>query len=268
MFKRVFVILVLCFFFMPTLGAYADAIIDPDNDFHTRHASKAVYLGRSFVANGEDGHVAIKYEPGSKDDIASLKNGEVAYMQYSCLYDGDFWGFTYEYSGWMKLDQMLVLYDYVAFAEDHWDEFYSYNGDYTEIKKTQALIAWPWPGADAPLWTVENIATTNFYVSHAYKDIQGREWGFVAYLYGSRNIWVCLSEPLNRNLPAFNPAPEPDIWVSETTHVDIKQYVSENEFPTLIVIIVLVTMVVVCTAVLIRVFWEPNKTNIEGKKND
>ena len=146
---------------MPILGAYADVIIEPDNGFYARHASQMVYLGRNFVANGEDGYVAIKYEPGSRDEITSLKNGEVIYMQYSCLYDGEFWGFTFKYSGWVKLDQMLVLYDYVAFAEEHWDEFYSYSGDYKEIKENRAMIAWPWPGADAPLWTIENVAITN-----------------------------------------------------------------------------------------------------------
>ena len=99
---------------------------------------------------------------------------------------------------------------------------------------------------------------TNFYVIYAYTDIQGREWGFVTYLYGSQNIWVCLSEPLNRNLPVLNPEPEPDIWASETVHVDIKQYVSETEFGALIVIIALVMMLVACTAVLIKVFWKPN----------
>ena len=266
--NRFFVILVLCTFFMPTLGTYADVLVEPDNDFYARHGAQTVYLGRSFVANGEDGHVAIKYEPGSRDDIASLENGEVVYMQYSCLYDGEFWGFTFEYSGWIKLDQMLVLYDYVAFAEDYNDEFYPYNGDYKEIKESGAVIAWPWPGADTLLWTVENVATTNFYATYAYKDIQGREWGFVTYLYGNQNIWVCLSEPLNRNLPAFNPKPEPDVWISETVHADIKQYASKNEFQALIVIIVLVTMLVFGTAVLIRVFWEPNKTKFEEKKND
>ncbi|MDR2854536.1 MAG: hypothetical protein LBV40_00015 [Methanomicrobiales archaeon] len=165
----------------------------------------------------------------------------------------------------MKLEEMLVLYDYVAFAEEHLNEFYPYNGDYTEIKETRSAIAWPWPGAGELLWTVEDLDTTHFYVTYAYKDEQGREWGFVPYLYGSRNIWVCLSDPQNRDLPAFNPAPEPDVWVSETVHVDIKHYASENEFSVVIVIIGLVTVLVAGTAVLIRVFWKPNKTNLEEK---
>ena len=268
MLKRFFVILVLCFFLTPTLVVYADLIAETKNDFYARHESQIVYLGRSFVANGEDGTVAIRYEPGSKNDIGQLQNGEIVYILYSCLYDEDFWGFTTEYSGWVQLDQMLVLYDYVAFEKAHLDELYSYNGDYTEIKEARSAIAWPWPGADDFLWTIEDLDITNFYVTYAYKDEQGREWGFVPYLYGNRNVWVCLSDPLNRDLPVFHPAPKPDLWVFETVHVDIKQYAPENEFPALYVIFVLVFVLVAGTAVLIRMFYKPNQIKSEGKNND
>jgi len=140
---------------------------------------------------------------------------------YFCLYGGEFWGFTYEFSGWIKLDQMLVMYDYVAFEEDHRDEFYPYDGDFTQIKEARSAIAWAWPGSDAHIWTYEDLETENFRVSYAYKDNEGREWGFVTYLYGGRNIWVCLSDPLNRDIPAFNPAPEPMPWVAETNAIGI-----------------------------------------------
>ena len=252
---------VISFLLLTPLVAYADLFIEPENDFYKQHQSRIIYLGRSFIANGEDDSVSVEREPGARNNVTTIQNGTTIYMQYSCLYDGDYWGFTIEYSGWTKLDEMLVLYDYVAFEEKHFDSIYRYSGDYAEIKKTRSAIAWPWPGSDAPLWTVEDLNTDNFRVAYAYTDADGREWGFVTYLYGGRNIWFCLSDPLNRDIPVFNPMPEPSVWGSETAHTDIRQYIDEqkNDLSIIIVIIVLVVVLVAGTAMLIRVFWNPKK---------
>ena len=261
MLKRFFVILIVCFFLMPASAAYADVIVPPENDFYTEHQDQMVYLDRSFVANGEGGSVSVKKAPGITQDIDTIQNGEAAYIEYSCLYEGNFWGFTNAYSGWVRLDQMLVLYDYVAFYEDHENEFYSYDGDYAEIKEARSAIAWPWPGADTPNWTIEDLGAEYFSVPYAYKDEEGREWGFVTYLFGNRNIWVCLSDPLDQNLST--PRPAPSVWVSETEHVDINPGKESSVF---IIIIILVVVVVVVTMVLIRIFWKPNKTKQETKR--
>ena len=260
--KRIISIIAVCFLLLPSLVVYADVIVEPENAFYNQYRNQIIYLGRSFSANGADDFVSVRKEPGSKSEIAKLQNGEVTYVQYSCLYDGDFWGFTFEYFGWIKMEQFSVLYDYVAFEEDHFDELYQYSGDYTEIKETRSAVAWPWPGADAPLWTFEDLDMGSFRASYAYKDDVGREWGFVTYLYGSRNVWFCLSDPLNRDIPAFNPAPEPSVWESETVHIDIREYVDTQgkETSILFVIIGLVAVLVIGTAVLIKVFWKPDKT--------
>jgi len=199
------------FLLMTPFSVSADAIALPRNDFFQEHYDQLVLLGRSFVVNGTGGSVPVKDEPEAKSDITRLENGEVVYIEYSCLYGEEYWGLidTYRFSGWVALSQLLVNYDYVAFGEEHPGELYTYTGSYDEIKKAGAVIAWPWPGADAPLWTIENLNTANFWVSLAYEDAQGREWGFVPYLYGSRNIWVCLDEPLNSDIPAFNPTHGP-----------------------------------------------------------
>ena len=273
-------LVVLMMFSLATQAAYADMIAGPDNDFFRHYEGEIVDLGRNFIANSESGSVDVKEAPGmwvnpgmrrpgqeAGKTIASLKNGDVEYMQYSCFYDGEFWGFTPQYSGWVELDQMLVLYDYIAFAEDHPDELYYYDGGFKKIMKTRSAIAWPWPGADAPLWTLEDIDMERFTILYAYKDEEGREWGFVPYTYGRGNLWVCLSDPLNPNLPASGPTPEPSVWVSETPHIDIKQNtqqeefpVQQEEFPVMIIIIVLVAALVAGTAVLIRVFWKVDRT--------
>ena len=264
MFKRFFTVLVVSFLLLPAIAAYADVLIEPSNDFFNHHRSDCIYLGRSFYAVGEDGTVSVKKAPNSNDNIAFIESAEIIYVDYSCLYKGNFWGFAQRYNGWIKLDEFLVLYDYVAFEEEHLDNFYTYKGDYAELKKTRAAVAWSWPGAESPLWTIENIDTTNFRVLYAYKDAQGREWGFVTYLYGSPNIWFCLSDPLNKDIPVFNPAPVPMVWESETAHNDI----GESGNPALTLIIILVAILVMGTVILINVLWKPNKSKTGGNGND
>ena len=268
MIKRsiLFMLLVACFLLISTCFAYADLIIEPANDFFSRNRRECVFLGRSFCVNGAVGSVSVKEAPGSKKEIAVIENREIIFLEYSCLYKGEYWGLAsivnpdktsaqWRLYGWVNTNQLFVFYDYVAFEEGHFKELYSYKGDYAEIKKTGAAIAWPWPGAGAPLWTIEDLDTSSFRVSYAYTDEQGREWGFVTYLYGSPNIWFCLSDPLNRDIPAFNPAPEPTPWESETVHIDI----GKSANPTLAPIIVLVVALVIGTVVLIKLFWKPNR---------
>ena len=279
MLKRLitFMILICCFLLISVQIARADLILPPDNDFYERYKSQCIYLGRSFTVNSADGFVSVQKEPGSPEEMTTLENGEIIYVEYSCFFNGDFWGITsflnsdknsdlWRLSGWVKMDQLLVLYDYVAFEEDHPGEFYIYDGDYEAIRETGAMIAWAWPGSGTVLWTVEDVDTENFYVLHAYMDEEGREWGFVTYFYGSRDIWVCLSDPLNRDIPAFNPDPGSGPWESETVHTEIletenwqAETAPEDEFPLPVLIIILVALLVIGTVVLIWVFWKPNK---------
>ena len=264
MFKRIFALLAICFLLITV--AYADLAIPPDNDFFNRYENECVYLGRSFYVSGADGFVQAKNSPAASKGSSKINNGDVVYLEYSCLYNGEYWGLVRNENGWIKIDdQLLVLYDYVAFEENYSEEFYIYKGDYAELKETGAAVAWPWPGADSPLWTIEDLDTANFRVLHAYKDDQDREWGFVTYLYGSPNIWFCLSDPLNKDIPAFNPSPEPTVWESDTAHSDIGKTNNFGDI-TVMLIIILIAALVVGTAILIKVFWKPNMTG--GQKND
>jgi len=220
-----------------------------------------VQLERSFYVNASSGSAAVKKAPGSRVEIAQVKNGETIFVDYSCLYKDEYWGLTTVYQeskqerpsdGWIRMDDLLVLYDYVSFAEEHYDEFHDYEGDFEELKRAEAAVVWPWPGAEAPLWKVEELDTEHFWVSVAYTDDTGREWGFVTYLYGSRNIWICLSDPTNPDIPALNPTLPPMKWHSDTEHINIGD--DKNDIPVLV--IVLVAAVVLSTIVLIMVFWK------------
>jgi hypothetical protein len=60
--KIIIVLMVVCFFLMPSIVAYADVLIEPDNDFYNRHRNQIIYLGRSFSVNGADGFTSLKKE--------------------------------------------------------------------------------------------------------------------------------------------------------------------------------------------------------------
>jgi len=260
--KLVSALIAVCLLASSPLFACADSLYEPANDFFVRQRDQIVYLGRAFSTNAVGGSVGVKNEPGATRELTRLPNGKETYIQYSCLYDGEYWGFAPEHSGWIELGELLVHYDYIAFEEDHLDEFYTYKGDYSQIKEGGGAVAWAWPGSGDPLWTFEGLDAAHFSPSYAYRDADGREWGFVPYLHGNRNIWVCLSDPLSRDIPAFNPAPEPAPWSSDTFHYDISASdgggAIRRDEGALMRVAVSVSLLVAVTAVLIRLCWKPN----------
>lgn len=233
---------------------------NPENDFFAREREHILYLGRFFLANGADGYASAKDAPDSKNEIARLENGNHYYVQNSCLYDGEFWGMIPIVEEdlyaiyWVRLDEFLVIYDYISFEEEHINELYPYTGSKEEIKEAGAIVAWSRPGAEKPLYTIEEINTNSFAIEHVYMDTNGREWGFIRYMPNRGNIWVCLSDPLNTELPAFNPNPAPRVWKSDTEHIDI----AELSKPPVTLIIVLGAIISAASILLIYIFWKPN----------
>jgi len=262
--KVVFTLILAWLILLPAFSAFADVLVEPDNDFFNKNRRNIVQLDRSHYVNAPGGFAVMKEAPGVRGEITRIENGETVFVNYTCLYNGEFWGLTLGYpvpeqgrsaDGWIRMDDLLVLYDYISFAEEHFDEFYDYKGDFEELERAGAAVLWPWPGAEAPVWKVEQLDMSDIeylQVSFAYTDESGREWGFVTYLYGSRNIWICLSDPVNPNIPAFNPAPPPNKWSTDTEHTNIEG--DQSDIPVLI--IVLVAAVVLITFILIRVFWK------------
>lgn len=272
--KRCFssLLLAVSFLLLPPLAAHADLIVEPNNDFYTRHKGECVSLNRSFYANGESGSVSLKKEPESKVETALLENGDEIYIMFTYKHNGEVWGVTQIYyegttpdkwtNGWVHMNQLLLKYDYISFEEEHQSEFYDYTGEYSILYETDDIVFWTWPGSGEKAWILENEwrnpeTDGNFLkASRFYKDADGREWGFFVYVYGNRNSWVCLSDPGNTEISAFNPPPQPELWQSDNTST------STNGLDIPVLVIVLVAVLVIGTAVLIRIFWKPNKGDL------
>ena len=189
--------------------AYADVIWEPDNRFYETHADDCTLLQRSFYVNGGDGYVNLYTAPEGSSISGQISNGErvYAYWQY------EDWGFveTEWGDGWVSLDELSLIYDYISFEEEYGDAFAPYDEEtwrpVIEAWQGDTLVLWPYPGAEqaSSVWqdagdAMAELAEYGF--SHTFTDEEGLTWGFCAYLYGRRNFWVCLDAPAGRDDPA------------------------------------------------------------------
>ena len=257
--KFIVALLAICFLSVSAQAAYADVISEPDNTFFDEYYVYMVPLDREFIVNGEHGFTQAQSEPGVQNVIGTFQNGDRCYITYSCLYDGEYWGVSYIGEigyGWFRLAEMLVLYDAIAFEEEHSADFYEYTGDFEELLREGSVIIWEWPGSDITFFTFEIFDEDNIWITRAYMDAQGREWGYLDF-YG-KGGWVCLSDPMNYDLPPMDPMPSPSPWASETKHTDISTIAKSNNSPIILIVIV-VAAVVAVTVLLIRKLFKPNK---------
>jgi hypothetical protein len=270
MFKRFWIFLLLCSLLLPRLIASADVLIEPNNDFYNRHRTECERLDRYFYANGASGSVSLKTEPGVRGVLSGVvENGEVINILATYNYQGETWGVTQIHTpdtpynklpnGWVPMSQLLPEYDSISFSEEHQSEIYSYAGNYEELQAVVEFTIWAWPGSGIIRGT---FLTANlpedmdaYYAdSPAYRDEDGREWVSWGYMFGIRNVWICLSDPANDSIPAFNPEPPLDFHRSGDTAAET--LTKKLSLPWLIII--LVSALVVITFILIRIFWKTN----------
>lgn len=256
-----------------TIVVYADVIVEVEHeyDFYNKNASDCVSLGRHFLVNGNDGYVYLKSDPGSKNYFEAVKNGEILYIQCTYNQDGEIWGYArfFQTYRWIPMEDMLLVYDYISFAEEYGKEFYTYAGSYDAVFEADDIALWEWPGSGIVSRMLEPKVYGSFspenvirYLdgSSAYKDGQGREWIFMSSKYATG--WICISDLANTELPAFAPPPEPVIWkpyeggeflASRKSDSEfIKQQNSGSRLP--VILIILIAALSVITAILVAVF--------------
>jgi hypothetical protein len=232
---------------MPPVNVSADVVFG--NDFKLEKRDKIITPERSrFVVNSPDGYVIIQDKPGSKNDMIkyiqsqwpgskddkdsikkaiTFENGQEFIIDGVYNHKGEYWGVMpvghhVSYPGWVRMDDLLVIYTREDFEAEHKNDIYDYYGKMdSSLKK---LVIWEWPGSDRAKRVLDDkdVKIGDFSpVKSAYKDSDGREWGYIEIRYRvemywlglSWNGWICLDDPENSNLPAFNPAPEPVKWL-------------------------------------------------------
>lgn len=264
--KRVFSLLLALILLSLANPAYADVIYEPEDRFYQNNYQNCEYLGRSFFTNGKDGYVSIYRSPDSDAILDVASNGDRIYVSFTYDNDKTLWGvvqYTIDadgkllnaYSGdattgWIMMDELHLIYDASSFYDAHENKFYAYTGE--GIKSGQdEIILWTFPCSGEIAGHMPEAESYLFQI--AYKDQDGREWGHISYHFGMRNVWVCLSDPANKDIPPVeyetvsltppSASPAPSASLSSTT----------------ILLIVLIALLVIVTVVLIPVLLKRRK---------
>lgn len=239
-----------------TLPAAADVIYEPEDNFYKTHSDECVYNNyRRYLTNGEDGYVYLYQSPVSDLTVKAYPNGETVNISY--LYtspEGEVWGILGDDSGWFDMSELSLIYDSQSFLEDNKDKCVPYDDSFASITASNEapVLRWTYPGGESNA-TLTSGSITDF-VQLTYIDDNGQVWGYINYMYGMRNFWVCLSDPHSETVGDYALSDhEVELKHEPVAQEDIP--VNKSNITTGIVAGVLIVLVVIGTAVIIRVFF-------------
>ena len=236
----------LCAFVVVFVAVFAvtvDADVIWSNDFFEQNKRKTQRLVRqTFIVNSPDGYVILQEKPGEANDSVSrmvkknlrskkmvkvtqalprVKNGKVLVIGSVYVHNGKYWGIpptdhSHSNPGWVPMDHLLEIYTHAEFEKENKDKFYEYTGSYDAVLSAERLVLWQWPGSDRDKQIIEHKIMFPVPNNRIYRDKEGREW-CEAHYHGLRESsffagWICISDPENTNIPAFNPSPPPVKW--------------------------------------------------------
>lgn len=196
--KKVFFVAVaaLCCM-LGALSVKADVIWEPMDSFYGEHSSECVYVNRQYTANGPDGKVILYVSPEVPEPVTVWENGHTAVISFTYEdRDGILWGIYDDYNGmtgWMPMDYMEVVYDSIAFREEHAAELVEQSGELEGVPKGEEFRFWEYPGSQEYFTQPMDDYAPEYYC--VYVDERGHSWGCVGYYFGIRDVWVCLDEP-------------------------------------------------------------------------
>ena len=259
-------LLMLSPLFFLSSAVLADVILEPPDSFYNKHRDECTYLNRRYYANGKKGYISLKSEPGSDREVAVYANGAIINISFTYGKGANEWGVIifdtedkqYDQwgTGWVPMSELAIVYDTTAFEEDHKAQIYdaALNADSLFLK--DEIIFWTWPGSgeiamkhSVPAETEQRDLELGWLsATRAYKDGEGREWGYISYFYSARGTWVCFGDSANSEIPAFNAAPDPHLLPA----ADPGALPKVNNGLPIQAIVLLVGATIAGTAVLIR----------------
>lgn len=246
-----------------SVPAFADIMWEPyGNSFYESHQGEMNYVDRGYLANGQKGYITIKAAPNSLVEVANLTNGTRFNVGMTWQEkDGTQWAVGYysfktesgwdDYTGWVPMSDLALIYDYEEFAADHSGEFAEYDGSGDELTE---VCLYSYPGGVYRYNLTESKSYMPFAESfeHLYTDENGLRWTYVGYYMGRNNAWACIDDPLNENLGT-----EGYLTVSQVRGIEDDVIPAEEApealiWPVWLIPVVLIIAVAVATAVLVR----------------
>ena len=254
--------------------AWADEIWEPmDNQFYSRHRRECIPEERSYYANGKEGFITAWDAPDGTMVRLQYQNGTKLWVEYT--YED--WALVNEWhredhtetSGWVSLEDLYLVYDHISFEEEYGSEFRDYNGEFADYDGMAGDEFWFWeyPHAYNPRETkkitqmeLEVLLGTSDEVpcciSEVYVDeLRSQTWGYVEWLYGSRNFWILLDNPTCNGIMTSCIAEVDDLIYSGKIVPPREPVLPRVSYTPYI----LVAAVVIVTAGLLKIFWKKKK---------
>ncbi len=252
------VILSIILFSCLAVTAFADVIVYPADAFFEAHVDECTYVNRNYLTNSPDGHVYSYTAPNSGITKNAFPNNEKINIGYSYTdKDGNVWG-THGYSlgrvEWFKISDLSLIYDSKEFLIDHGDEMEANGGRFTLNESDErSLIFFAYPGGE--LVNTHGITAkdgaSEMIDGDVYIDKNGNAWAHFGYLYGYRDIWLCVSNPYNEDIGGFAVEENAPVLKAEPTSPD-KIPPNPDNTKALLITGALVIIVVIGTAVIIK----------------
>ena len=191
-----------------TVPASADSIWEPDDSFYEKHREECDYVGRQYVLAGYDGTVTVFTAPGGMNKL-TLDNGLRVGIQFTWKGKGTTWGYLVRWDedrdnrteGWVPMDDVSLVYDSKQFMEDHAGEIITETQPVPVDFHVAVLYDYPnGPAGDGVLNEDPDYMPFDETFTQVYTDEAGLCWGYVGYYKGIRGFWICLDDPMNREL--------------------------------------------------------------------
>lgn len=176
----------------------ANVICMPENGFFQRHSEECEYLNR--VCYADDGTylwVAPNFALTGKYNTEPEKTVYISFV-YTDQADVQ-WGYADQEKRWILMADLRLKYSNTEFWKEHEQEIYS-DVPYI-LPENESVVLWSYPESGV---VIDEDASLPFKkeITSFYQDSSGRTWGNIAYIYGSYDLWVCLSDMKASKLPA------------------------------------------------------------------
>ena len=194
-------LLALVFVLALTPAVRADVIWIPEDPFLEEHMDQCSHHQRGYYAAGPNGTVTVYASPESSAVSKKLPNGEYVFISWAYTdADGIGWGFCEhwgedlrtDWTGWMPMDYLLLKYDHISFQEEFDARIVQESGELEAV--AGEVHFWSYPGSDSSS-QYELDAEYPPHYECVFTDDAGRNWGYIGYDRGIRNVWVCLDDP-------------------------------------------------------------------------
>ncbi len=191
-------------------AVWADVIYEPPDTFYNRYSGACTSCGCKCMVNSPEGGVRIYSSPQSGEVIDTAQNGNCFTVFYT--YDAGAWGvIVYENvdgllqsdahgsrTGWVQMQDMLVLYRNEDFMEAFSDEFFE-DAQRSEAFWTEGhsvVCTYSYPCSGTVVRQNLSFISNQPKLTQLWYDAEGRLWGYTGDGKYDRD-WICMSDPGN-----------------------------------------------------------------------